>query len=143
MLPTGHWICSFVCHFNSTESIQFFSRFGALNLSYTYFSENPAPSGIRNRTAGSDIGRVPRSSHCAMSLSIGQLSDFLTFYKCYCRVKERHSESHYINSNFSNVQYSFVMAFRLLLENSLYKNRTIIDREMNTRLGPQVNSVFR
>ena len=34
-----------------------------------YFSENPAPSGIRNRTAGSDIGRAPRSNHCAMSLS--------------------------------------------------------------------------
>ena len=34
-----------------------------------YFSENPAPSGIRNRTAGSDIGKAPRSNHCAMSLS--------------------------------------------------------------------------
>ena len=27
-----------------------------------YFSENPAPSGIRNRTAGSDIGKAPRSN---------------------------------------------------------------------------------
>ena len=26
-----------------------------------YFSENPSPSGIRNRTAGSDIGKPPRS----------------------------------------------------------------------------------
>ena len=34
-----------------------------------YFSENPAPSGIRNRTVGSDIGRAPRSNHCAISLS--------------------------------------------------------------------------
>ena len=34
-----------------------------------YFSENPAPSGIQNRTAGSDIGRAPRSNHCATSLS--------------------------------------------------------------------------
>ena len=34
-LTPGHWICSFVCHFNSTESIQSCSRFGALNLSYT------------------------------------------------------------------------------------------------------------
>ena len=34
-----------------------------------YFFENPAPSGTRNRTAGSDIGRAPRSNHCAMSLS--------------------------------------------------------------------------
>ena len=34
-----------------------------------YFSENPAPSGIRNRTAGIDIGRAPLSNHCAMSLS--------------------------------------------------------------------------
>ena len=112
ILPPDHWICSFVCHFNSTESIQSCSRFGALNSSYTlpslsyqvliftwvkwsiwgwsalpkdttsykcpkiergetwYFSENPAPSGIRNRTAGSDIGRAPRSNHCAMSLTI-------------------------------------------------------------------------
>ena len=35
ILPPGHWTCSFVCHFNSTESIQSCSRFGALNLSYT------------------------------------------------------------------------------------------------------------
>ena len=34
LLP-GHWTCSFVCHFNSTESIQSCSHFGALNLSYT------------------------------------------------------------------------------------------------------------
>ena len=34
-----------------------------------YFSENPAPSGIRNRTAGSDIDKAPRSNHCATSLS--------------------------------------------------------------------------
>ena len=33
------------------------------------FHENPAPSGIRNRTAGSDIGKAPRSSHYATSLS--------------------------------------------------------------------------
>ena len=31
----GHWIYLFVCHFNSTESIQSCSHFGALNLSYT------------------------------------------------------------------------------------------------------------
>ena len=31
--------------------------------------ENSAPSGIRNRTAGSDIDRAPCSNHCAMSLS--------------------------------------------------------------------------
>ena len=112
ILSTGHWTCSFVCHLNSTESIQSCSHFGALNLSYTlpslsyqvliftwvkwsiwglsvlpkdttskqcpniergetwYFYENPAPSGIRNRTAGSDIDRAPRSNHCAMSLLI-------------------------------------------------------------------------
>ena len=35
ILPLGHWTCSFVCHFNSTESIQSCSRFGALNSSYT------------------------------------------------------------------------------------------------------------
>ena len=34
-----------------------------------YFSENPAPSGIRKRMAGSDIDKAPRSSHCTMSLS--------------------------------------------------------------------------
>ena len=39
-----------------------------------YFSENPAPSGIRNRTAGSNIGRAPRSNHCAMSLSKASFS---------------------------------------------------------------------
>ena len=33
-----------------------------------YFSENPAPSRIRNRTAGSDIGKAPRSSYYATSL---------------------------------------------------------------------------
>ena len=31
-----------------------------------YFSENPSPSGIRNRTAGSDNGKALRSNHCAM-----------------------------------------------------------------------------
>ena len=31
--------------------------------------KNPAPSGIRNRTTGSDIDKALRSSHCAMSLS--------------------------------------------------------------------------
>ena len=35
ILPPGHWTCSFVCHFNFTESIQSCSRFGAINLSYT------------------------------------------------------------------------------------------------------------
>ena len=35
ILPPGHWTCSFVCHFNSTESIQPCSHFGAFNLSYT------------------------------------------------------------------------------------------------------------
>ena len=35
ILPPGHWTCSFMCHFNSPGSIQSFSRFGALNLSYT------------------------------------------------------------------------------------------------------------
>ena len=28
-----------------------------------YFSENPIPSGIRNRTAGSDIGKAPRDCY--------------------------------------------------------------------------------
>ena len=37
------------------------------------FSENSAPSGIRNRTAGSDIGKAPRSNHCAMPLSVWEL----------------------------------------------------------------------
>ena len=32
--------------------------------------ENPAPSGIRNRKAGSDIGKAPRSNNFAMSLSV-------------------------------------------------------------------------
>ena len=35
ILPPSHWTCSFVCHFNSTESIQSCSRLGAFNLSYT------------------------------------------------------------------------------------------------------------
>ena len=30
--PPGHWTYSFVCHLNSTESIQSCSHFGALNL---------------------------------------------------------------------------------------------------------------
>ena len=33
-------------------------------------TEDPAPSRIRNRTAGSDISKAPRSSHYATSLSI-------------------------------------------------------------------------
>ena len=33
-----------------------------------YFSKNPAPSGVRKRTTGSDIGKAPRSNHCAMSI---------------------------------------------------------------------------
>ena len=35
-----------------------------------YFSKYPALSEIRNRTAGSDIGKALRSSHYATSLSI-------------------------------------------------------------------------
>ena len=35
-----------------------------------YFSKNPKPSGVRNRTSGSDIGRAPRSSNCATSLPV-------------------------------------------------------------------------
>ena len=38
-----------------------------------YFSENPAPNGIRNRTAGSDNGKAPCSNHCAMSLSTDRM----------------------------------------------------------------------
>ena len=34
-----------------------------------YFSENPAPSEIRNRMAGSDIDRAARSNHCVVSRS--------------------------------------------------------------------------
>ena len=34
LLPS-HWTCLFVCHLNSTESMQSCSHFGALNLSYT------------------------------------------------------------------------------------------------------------
>ena len=34
-----------------------------------YFSENPAPNGIWNRTAGSDIDKDPHSNYCATSLS--------------------------------------------------------------------------
>ena len=30
-----------------------------------YLYENPAPSGVRNRTVGSYIGKAPRSNHCA------------------------------------------------------------------------------
>ena len=105
-----YWTYSFVCHLNSTESIQSCSHFGALNLLYTlpslsyqvliftwvkwniwglsalpkgtttkqcpnieggetwYFSGNPAPSGIRNRTAGSDTDKATRSNHWAISL---------------------------------------------------------------------------
>ena len=37
-----------------------------------FFSENPAPNGIQNRKAGSDIDKAPRSSHCAMSLSTAE-----------------------------------------------------------------------
>ena len=33
-------------------------------------SENPAPSVIRKCTAGSDIGKAPRSNHCATSLPV-------------------------------------------------------------------------
>ena len=33
-----------------------------------FFSKNTAPSGIRNITAGSDIGKAARSNHCATSL---------------------------------------------------------------------------
>ena len=107
-LSPGHWICSVLCHLNSTESIQSRSHFGALNLSYTllslsyqvliftwvkwsilrlsalpkdttskqcpniergetwYFYRNPAPNGIWNRTADSDIGKAPRSNNCSM-----------------------------------------------------------------------------
>ena len=125
-LPSGHWTCSFVCHFNFTESIQFCSHFGALNLLYTlpslsyqvliffwvtwsiwgwsalpkdttlkqcpkiergetlYFSENPAPSGIRNRTAGSDIDRA-WSNHCAM-LALPASFEYL----CYGSTTTRH-----------------------------------------------------
>ena len=37
-----------------------------------YFSENPAPSGVRNRKAGSDnhIGKAPRPNHCTTSLLV-------------------------------------------------------------------------
>ena len=35
-----------------------------------YFSGNPAPSWIRNHTAGTDIDKALRSNHCATSLSI-------------------------------------------------------------------------
>ena len=35
ILPPRHWTRLFVCHFNSTGSIQSCSHFGALNLSYT------------------------------------------------------------------------------------------------------------
>ena len=45
-------------------------------------SENYAPSGIRNRTADSDIGRAPRSNHCAMSLSTS-----------WCLLHETHNSS--------------------------------------------------
>ena len=38
-----------------------------------YFSENPAPSGVRNRTAGSDTGKAPRSNQYATSLSVSGL----------------------------------------------------------------------
>ena len=101
LYPPGHWTCSFVCHFNSTEGIQSWSHFGALNLLYTlsslsfqllifessvkwsiwglsalskdttskqcpniergdawYFSKNPVPSRIWNRTAGSCFDNV-------------------------------------------------------------------------------------
>ena len=34
-----------------------------------YFTGNSAPSGVRNRTTGSDIGKAPHSNHCATSLS--------------------------------------------------------------------------
>ena len=37
-LSSDHWTCAFVCLFNSTESIQSCSHFGALNLSYTLIS---------------------------------------------------------------------------------------------------------
>ena len=37
-------------------------------------SKNPALSGVRNRTAGRDIGKAPRSSHCAMYLSTRTLT---------------------------------------------------------------------
>ena len=101
-LSLGDRTCSFVCHLNSTESIQSCSHFGASytlpSLSYQvliftwvkwtdlpkdttskqcpnierretlYFSQNPAPSRIRNRTAGSDIDKAQRSNHCAMSI---------------------------------------------------------------------------
>ena len=117
ILPSGHWTCWFMCHFNSpgayspaavsvhwtyrTHCHLFLTRYsfspesseafgGEMSCPRThhlnngskmergetwYFSENPASSGIRNRTAGSDIGRAPRSNHCAMSLSSTKCSD--------------------------------------------------------------------
>ena len=46
-----------------------------------YFSENPAPNGIQNRTSGIDIDRAPRSNHCAMSLSVMVAASL--FHLCY------------------------------------------------------------
>ena len=131
-LPTCYWTCSFMCHFNSTESMHSSSHFGALNLSYTspyqvliftwvkwsiwvlialpkdttskhcpniergetwYISENRAPSGIQNRTAGSVIDKAPRSNHCATSLNI-----YYTFLEVECGVPALGWPTWWINS---------------------------------------------
>ena len=48
------------------------------------FLVKPAPSGIRNRTAGSDIGRAPRSIHSAMSIYVAPNDIFnFTFILVY------------------------------------------------------------
>ena len=39
----GHWTCSFVCHFNSTQSIQLCSNLGALSSSYIHITISVLP----------------------------------------------------------------------------------------------------
>ena len=79
-----------MCNFNSTEIIQSCSNFGALDLSYTLsslsyqiliFSENPAPSGFRNRTEGGDIDTAPRSNHYAASPVFNHFNAVIFVYK--------------------------------------------------------------
>ena len=51
-------------HFHLSQVKHF--RVNALSKA---LSGNPAPNGIRNRTAGNDIVKAPRSDHCASKLT--------------------------------------------------------------------------
>ena len=92
-ITPGHWTCSFMCHFNSLiAAYNTCSHFGVRKLSHTLLSLSdhylftpesseacegkvPCPrTHHRNnvpilRGETHDIGKAPRSNHCATSLS--------------------------------------------------------------------------